>query len=226
MEKEAEALYNNYLQTIKDEPIARRLAHIRDDEVEHVQFAYDLITLVKYEEYPRIREGFKDFTAGSTTLVSCSVDKYVKANSAVLRHLINDRGFRCIYVAVNKSSTDLINIFAKEGIDLEKVSFIDCTTVDLGDKNKVVVRPDNPTELSMTIDDLAKKISGDKFVHFDTISTYYLFHSINIVERFVLSQIHSMKAQNIGLVLVAVKNEIDDKELTRLTIFCDRKVEL
>ncbi|MFQ6075799.1 MAG: hypothetical protein ACE5Z5_06665 [Candidatus Bathyarchaeia archaeon] len=226
LEKEAEALYNGYLQTIEDESIARRLARIRDDEVGHVQIASDLITLIRYEEYPRIREGFKGFTAGSATLVSCTVDRYVKANSAVLRHLVNERGFRCIYVAVNKPSTTLTNVFAKEGIDVEKVSFIDCTTLDLGDEKKIVVRPDNPTDLSMAIDGLARKIPGNKFVHFDTISTCYIFHPSNLVERFALSQVHSLEAQRVGLVLVAVKEEIDDKALARLTTFCDNKVEL
>lgn len=223
LEAKAKELYDNYLQQIRDKSIVDRISRIRDDEVEHIEIASQLTPLIKYKEYSIIREGLETFSEGSIILVHCGLDKYVRTGFSVLKYLVDERGLDCVYVAVNKPSSFIIEALAREDINVEKVSFIDCSPVDLGDKRGMVVSPENPTDLSMAIETAIASPEG-KFVYFDSISTYFLFHESNIVERFVLFLAQKLRAKKVGLVLLVVKEEIEERSLARLTVISDKRI--
>ena len=105
------------------------------------------------------------------------------------------------------------------------VSFIDCSMMDLGDEKSVVVRPENPTDLSMAIEKTVEKTSRKAFVHFDSISTYQIFHEAEVIQKFILFLANMLRKKKIGLVLVAIKEEMEEKQIARLTALCDRRID-
>lgn len=226
-EKAAERLYSSYIEELKDEEIVGTLRRIRDDEEEHSRLASEALVLIKNgPTYIRVREGLTSFQEASACLVSCGIERYTRTGLTTLEHLINERGLRCIYVSVNKSSTALREAFRRRGIETDAISFIDCMTVDIGESDKMVVSPENLTELSMVVTRLANSIRHNGFVYFDTISTLYIFHPSNVVERFIHTLIPRLKAIPVGLVLVAIEEEVDSRALAVLTAFTDMKVEV
>jgi len=239
LETKARDLYDSYLQKVKDHTIANSLSLIHDQEIGHMKLASEVITTIrKYipDHFERKRkeslvdylekEGLVDFDDTSTVLISSDVEKYWKTNLAVLKYLVNQKKLKCIYITVNKPSFSLVEAFKREEIDVNNLYFVDCTTVGTEDSRKIFVKPESLSDISIAVSRLAENISEKKFVYFDAISTLYIFNPSDTVEKFVHYLIPKLKADKIGLILVAVKDEIEKKSLTVLTTFCDSKVEL
>lgn len=227
VEVEVRDLYEDYLQKIADKSIVERLSRIRDDEIEHVGIANQLIVLMtEYKDYSVVVKGLVDFSKGSVLLFSCGVDRRNRMNTGILRYLIGERGLNCVYVAVNKPSYLLREALKRDDIDVEKISFIDCSMVDFGDEKGIVVRPENLTDLSMAIEKLLReKTSEETFVHFDSISTYHIFHEAEVIQKFILFLANMLRKKGVGLVLIAIKEEMEEKQIARLTVFCDKRID-
>lgn len=226
-EKRAKELYEKYLETIKNKPIVEGLARILNDEKEHIRLASEVLGLIKYgSSYSRVRIGLDKFSETSSILISCGIESYLKVNLIVLKKLMNEGGLKCIYVAVNKPASSLIEAFKREDIQTGKLFFVECSTVNSGEEKRILAKPDNLTDLNMSISRLIEETSGRKFVYLDAISTLYIFNPANVVERFAHHLISSTRSKRIGLILVAVNEEIEKRSMVALTTFCDSKIEI
>ncbi|TET64791.1 hypothetical protein E3J49_03230 [Candidatus Bathyarchaeota archaeon] len=226
-EKRAKELYEKYLETIKDQPIVEGLARILNDEKEHIRLASEVLGLIKHgPSYSRVRIGLDEFSETSSILISCGIESYLKVNLIVLKKLVNEKGLKCIYVAINKPVSSLIEAFKREDIQTGKLFFIECSTVNSGAEKRILAKLDNLTNLNMSISRLIEDTSGRKFVYLDAISALYIFNPANVVERFAHHLIASTKSKRIELVLVAVNEEIDKRSMVALTTFCDGKIEV
>ena len=225
-EREAERLYSRYLEEVRDEEAVKALRRIRDEETGHVRLASEAISLVKHgPAYPKIRYSLADFSESTTCLVSSGIEGYMRNNLAILEHLINERGLGCIYIAVNRPSTSLAGVYRREGIDTEAITFIDCTTVDTGQLDLNVMSPENLTKISMAVTRQAERFTGNGFIYFDTVSALYIYHADNMVERFIHNFIPKLKAVPIGLVMVIIQEEVEQRARAVLTSFSDIKIE-
>lgn len=226
LETRAKEAYEGYLQKLGDERIVEKLSRIRDDEAQHIEIARKLIPLVKYEDYYTIIKVLESVKSDSAVLLHCSLAKYRGTRLSAVKYLVDDRGLDCIYVTVNKPSKVIAETLKKEGVDVNKIRFIDLAPVDLGDFQKTVVKPENPTELSLAIESLLFPDSVGQFVFFDTISTYFLFHESAVVDKFALFLAQKLRAKKVGFIPIAVREEIDGRSLARLTLICDKKIDI
>ncbi|MFQ6086159.1 MAG: ATPase domain-containing protein [Candidatus Bathyarchaeia archaeon] len=227
LETKARELYDDCLRTVGDKSVVDVLTWIRKDEVKHIELASEALALIKHGPgYLRIRKGLEGFTDTSSLLLSCEIEDYFKTNMLVLKRLVNERGLKGIYVAVNKPSSSLAEALSREGVDTGKLSFIDCATTDVEAEGVILVKPENLTDISAAISQLVKDIEGEKFVYLDAVSTLYIFNPSNVVERFVHHLIPRLKASKVGLILVAVRDEMERRSLATLTAFCDMKVDM
>jgi hypothetical protein len=226
-EKRAKALYEKYLEMIKDKPIIEELARILSDEKEHIRLISEVFGLMKYgSTYSRVRIGLDEFSETSSILISCGIESYLKMNLIVLRKLVNEKGLKCIYVTVNKPVSSLIEVFKRENIKTGRLLFVECSTVNLGEEKRILAKPDNLTDLNMSIARLVEETSERKFVYLDAVSTLYIFNPANVVERFAHHLISSTRLKRTGLILVAVNEEIDKRSMIALTTFCDNKIDV
>jgi len=223
MEVKARDLYEAQLRRFSDTSIVKALSEISHDEEEHIQIASELIQVIEsYKpEDSILKEALTAFTETSAFLLSLGIENYQKTNRITLKHLVNERGFKCLYVAVNKPSSSLIETFKAGDVNVDALSFIDCSTVG-GETRRPTVSPENLTELSIAISELLKKVPEPRYVHLDSVSALYIFNQNDRVETFTHSLIRKLKADKAGLILVAVKNEMDEKALYRLRSFCDK----
>jgi len=226
MEVKARDLYEAQLRRFSETTIVKALSKIRHDEEEHIQIASELIQVVEgYKPEDLIlREALTAFMETSAFLLSLEIENYQKTNMTALKHLVNERGFGCLYVAVNKPSSSLIEAFKMESVNVDALSFVDCSAVG-GESGRPTVSPENLTELSIAISKLLKEVPERRYVHLDSVSALYIFNQGDRVEAFTHSLIRKLKAERAGLILVAVKNEMDEKPLYRLRSFCDGEFE-
>lgn len=226
-EKRAKELYGEYIRRIEDRAIVEGLKRILNDEEEHIRLASEVLGLIKYgSSYSRLRDGLNGFSEASSILISCDIENYLKVNMIVLKNLVNEKGFKCIYVAVNKPVSSLVEAFKREGIDTDKLSFIECTTVGTETEKRILVKPDNLTDMNMSISRLIEETPGKKIVYLDAVSTLHVFNSGNVVERFTHHLISSTKLKGTGLILVAINEEIEKRSIAVLTTFCDSKIDV
>jgi len=226
-EKRAKELYEEYIRRIEDKSIVEGLKHILNDEKEHIRLASEVLGLIKYgSSYSRVGDGLNKFTETSSILISCDIENYLRVNMIVLKNLVNEGGFKCIYVAVNKPVSSLTDAFGTEGIDTDKLSFIECATVGTETKKRILAKPDNLTDMTVSISRLIEETPGKKFVYLDTISTLYVFNSGNVVERFTHHLVSSTKLKGTGLILVAINEEIEKRSIAVLTTFCDSRIDV
>lgn len=226
-EKRAKELYEEYIRRIEDRPIVEGLKHILNDEEGHIRLASEVLGLMKYGSSSlRVRDGLNEFTETSSILISCDIENYLKVNMIVLKNLVNEKGFKCIYVAVNKPVSSLMDAFRREGLDTDKLSFVECATVGTETEKRILVKPDNLTDMNMSISRLIEETPERKFVYLDAISTLYIFNSVNVVERFAHHLVFSMKSKGTGLILVAVNEEIEKRSVAALTTFCDSRIDV
>lgn len=225
MELKARDLYEAQLRRFSDTSIVKALSKVRNDEEEHIQIASELIQVIEgYKpEASSLKEAFTAFTETSAFLLSLDIENYQKTNMAALKHLVNERGFRCLYVAVNRPPSSLIEAFRMGSVDVDALSFIDCSAVG-GESGRLIVSPENLTELSIAISKLLKEMLERRYIHLDSVSSLYIFNQSDRVEAFIHSLIRKLKDEKAGLILVAIRNEMDEKPLYRLRSFCDREL--
>lgn len=221
------ALYTKYLGIIADEEAMSMLKLIRDEEMTHVTLAVEAISLLKHgPNHSKIRTLLGDFSQTTSCFLSTGIAGYMRVNLAVLDYLINERGLHCIYIAVNKPSASLEEIYRREGIDVDAISFLSGSLVGSGDADAMVVDPEDLTNLRMIVARLAEEHSGGGFVFFDAVSSLYIFNPSNTVESFVFSLIPRLRAIPVGLVLVAVEEAVDRRVKAVLSSFTDVMLEL
>lgn len=227
LEVKARDLYEAQLRRFKDPAMVEALSKIRQDEERHIQIASGLINMIEgYKpEDSILKEALTAFTEKSVFLLLLDVESYQKISVATLKYLVNEKGFRCLYIAVNKPSSTLIEIYRTEGINVDALSFVDCSVMDMG-SGWPTVNPENLTELSISISKLLKEMPEPRVIHLDSVSALYIFNQSDKVEAFTQFLIRKLKAEKAGLILVSVKKEIDEKSLQRLRSLCDRELEL
>lgn len=225
LEVKVRDLYEAQLGKFNDASIVEALSKIEDDEEDHIRIASELIRMIEgYESEDSVLKGpLADFTDKSAFLLLVDIESYHKADMTALKYLVNERGFRCSYVAVNKPSSTLVENYKMESVNVDALSFIDCSVVGV-ESGRPSVNPENLTELSISISTSLKDMPEPRYVHLDSISTLYIFNQSDRVEAFTHSLIRKLKAEKAGLILVAVKNETDEKSLHRLRSFSDREL--
>jgi len=172
-----------------------------------------------------VREALAPFTEKSVFMLLLNIESYQRTNLSVLSHLVNEKGFRCLYIAVNKPSSTLIEAYRKEGINVDALAFIECSVRDTG-SGWPTVNPGDLTELSITISKSLKEMPKPRYIHLDTASALYIFNQSDTIERFIHSLTRKLQVEQAGLVLVTTTQEMDDKSLQRLRGFSDRELEL
>lgn len=221
-EKKAMKLYSRFIAKVKNEKLKQILTNIRDQEKKHISLSSEAISIIKHgSKYPRILEKLKDFSVNKICIVICSVGSYMETNLTLLEHLINQKGFRCIYLTVNKPAAYIKNLYGLEGIDTAAISFIECSTIETNHNEALIVSPENLTSIGMVIAKLAKQHAEKTFVYFDSISSLYIFHPGRNVERFIHGLAYRLRSMPLGLVMIVIKEEIDERSRAVLSTFSD-----
>lgn len=121
-------------------------------------------------------------------LVIVDAKKYVKTSIEILKYL-TERA-EGIFVTLNRPYISVKKLMEKEGIDINKILFIDCITRQIGgeeiDTEKCIyLNSPDPTQMQVAIENAMNMITAEnRFLYLDSLSTISLYKSFETLLKF------------------------------------------
>lgn len=162
-------------------------------------------------------------------LVVSSSANYLKNNLELLKILLNEKKQPGIYINVSRSCENISEMMISNGIDISRLFFIDCVTLNSGfkpdkkDSCLYVNSPSDLTEVSIALDQLVQTIPDEeRFIFLDSLSALLIYNSPNITSKFAHFLTVKLRQWKITGILITLEKETDDKLLSLLSQFADK----
>jgi len=174
---------------------------------------------------------FKNLRNNFAVLVLAPGNNIEENNIDIIEEMMGKSG-KCVYVTVNQPHSRLVQLMKKRNIDPERIFFIDCITRESGGtveesgNSLYLESPQNLTELSISITEVLKKMGGEKFLFFDTLSTLMIYsnpRSFAKFAHFAMTKVKSLKT--IGIFMM-IEGEIEEQVFSEIEQFSDSTIDL
>ncbi|MFH1424845.1 MAG: ATPase domain-containing protein [archaeon] len=182
------------------------------------------------EIYKKIKRGISGNEGGITLLLVDSVN-YQKANLSLLHYLSNEKNMPGVYVTFNKPYKTLKKILEENGINPNKMIFIDGISEVTGTKEQNTAEclyiggPEKLTDVSIAMDHAVETLSGkDKYAFLDSLSTLQVYHESGTVSKFAHFLTTKMREWGIVGVIISMEKETNETLLGQLVQFCDNVI--
>ena len=176
-----------------------------------------------------LKKEFQILPKDSIILIETTPEKIFSLGLEVVKHFskISDSG---IIVTTNRPYSNLVGLFTKNGVDLEKMFFLDCISKshNADFKSNKVTFIDNIsalTDISVSINQRIHETNGKKkFVFFDSIPNMVIHNNPHVFASFIHSVLTMMRLNGVRGVLVSIK-EGNNKEIRAEIIqLCDKVI--
>jgi len=175
---------------------------------------------------------FSEFKKGEVILLIVSAKKYLEVSLDVLKHYCNAQKSSCVYVSVNKTYSNLMNLIKKKSINSDKLFVIDAITPHSAEpkdaENAIFIgNPRALTDISISATSAINNLpKGERVLFFDSLSTLLVYNDAGTVTKFSHFLINKMKEWKISGVIISLEKETDAKLSSQLSQFVDRVVEI
>jgi len=177
-----------------------------------------------------------DFTINENDkriILALSSPRTYRENSLTMIREIQKKGMRIIAICVNQPAEFLIEYYTKNGVDTNRIFFIDAITrfaTGRGGESPgncmFVPRPNDLTAMGMAITRMLKESEQEKTVIFLDSVNAMLVHSSSVdLTKFIHFVISKLRIMNITGILLAVEKGLDPVLLTQISTFADELVE-
>jgi hypothetical protein len=179
----------------------------------------------------KLKNEIKKLPNDHIILLEISADKLYDINLALIK-LLSGNGDNGIIISANRPYSNLINIYKKNGINLQRIFVIDCISKNLNGEapGKNVIFMENLsalTDISLAINERIKKNpDNNKFIFFDSLTTMLIHNKPYIFARFLHNVLTKMRLKGVGGVLVSL-NDNTNKEITaEIAQLCDKVIKV
>jgi hypothetical protein len=154
--------------------------------------------------------------------------KYRENSLSLLREVLNE-GFGVIFIAIHQPCTSLREFYARNGVDVTKIFFIDAITryatgfAPAPSSESIYVNsPGDHTAIGIAVTEALKMPGiGRHVIYIDSINAM-LIHSNSInLSRFIHFITSKLRVMNVGGILIAVEKGLDPFLMAQLTGFSD-----
>ncbi|MCH9612729.1 MAG: hypothetical protein S4CHLAM102_12260 [Chlamydiia bacterium] len=178
-------------------------------------------------------ERFQKLVSGWVLLLQVPVEETAAVNTEALRTLQN-QDYEGVYVTLSKEYPTLSKSFADQGIDLDKIHFIDCISQMYGikeeqsDRVSYIAGPLSIDKIVDTITERGMRIqTPNKYVFLDSITTVLLYNSLERTVHFTQFLLNAFKSLGMVGVVVSVSEGFANKTLLKeLTKSADEIINL
>ena len=182
----------------------------------------------------KLRENLNEISDGrKIVLVIANSKEYSEANLETLKYLITDKRLPGIYVTVNKPYETLNRMLEKNGIDTDRLFFLDGISREVGsgseedDNVYYLDSPQNLTNISIALSEIVKEMpEGEKFLIIDSMSSLTIYNQSEKVSKFARHITGKMRKWNITGLILSIEEEVDDKIVSHFTQFCDEIIRI
>jgi len=166
-------------------------------------------------------------------LVLSSAERLKQNNLSIIRTLTG-QGYRVVVITSNHPSAVLKKLYAAEGIEMGRVSFIDTITkyamgrVPEGQEDcRYISSPSNLTDLGIAITEVLNTLSGEKAcLLFDSISTLLIYIPSTNISKFIHFITSKLRLVDASGIFLAVEKGLDPLLLTQLTTYVDGTIDM
>lgn len=166
-------------------------------------------------------------------LVLSSAERLKQNNISIIRSLTG-QGHRVVVITSNHPSAVLKKLYAAEGIEMGRVSFIDTITkyamgrVPEGQEDcRYISSPSNLTDLGIAITEVLNTLSGEKAcLLFDSISTLLIYIPSTNISKFIHFITSKLRLVDASGIFLAVEKGLDPLLLTQLTTYVDGTIDM
>lgn len=166
-------------------------------------------------------------------LVLSSAERLKQNNISIIRSLTG-QGHRVVVITSNHPSAVLKKLYAAEGIEMGRISFIDTITkyamgrVPEGQEDcRFISSPSNLTDLGIAITEVLNTLSGEKAcLLFDSISTLLIYIPSTNISKFIHFITSKLRLVDASGIFLAVEKGLDPLLLTQLTTYVDGTIDM
>ncbi len=183
----------------------------------------------------KLEKELKELPRHYIVMLVTDSEKYQDANQNALKLLMESGDSEGIYVTFNRPYETLMVSLAKEKIDVDRLYFLDLITQTTGKRGErtenciFLPSPRNLTELSIALTQLVERMGdtqGDRFIFMDSLSTMLIYNSAGTVAQFTHFLVSKMRIWNVGMIMVSMEKESDQKLISDLSQFCDKVIRI
>ena len=163
-------------------------------------------------------------------LVKVDSKKYVKVSIEILKHFTEVA--EGIYVTLNKPYFSLKKILSKDGVNIKKMIFIDCITLQLGgetideDRCFYLTSPD-PVQLQVTLERAMDIVTAEnRFIYLDSLSTISLYKSFETLIKFLRHLTGKMRLRGFVGTIFTLEKEMNESYYSQISLMCDEVIEV
>ena len=165
--------------------------------------------------------------------LALSSSQQYRQNVLELIREIQSNGLVTIFISVNQPTAFLADIFWKNGIDVNRIFFIDAITQYAGGAPKVqpdncrfVNKPGDLTAMSIPVTDVLKKHSNQKTVIFlDSVNAMLIYSNSVDFTKFIHFVISKLRILNVSGIFLAVEKGLDPILMSQFIAFTDQMIE-
>jgi KaiC/GvpD/RAD55 family RecA-like ATPase len=182
-----------------------------------------------------LRAKYKQLTkSGWVSLIQVPVEKHLAVNTEALKVLVNEMGYKCVYITLGKTCTELTKIYKKAGVDTNNLYFIDAISQMYGESrenSKMCVYTAGPLDvdsITSSLRELLASLGEDKkCVFLDSVTTVLLYNSLPRTLRFSQFLTQALKKMSITGIMVSIaKGASTTKLIVELGQLCDEVIDI
>ncbi|AGK62114.1 hypothetical protein Asulf_02160 [Archaeoglobus sulfaticallidus PM70-1] len=163
-------------------------------------------------------------------LIKAPAKKYLNVSLEITKYLCQKA--EGIYVTLNRPYASMKKIMQKEGIDLNKLIFIDSITRQTGgeeiDTDRCIyINSPDPTLMQVSIERAMDLIrTENRFIYLDSLSTISLYKSFETLLKFIRYITAKIRVKGFFGALFSVEKELDETYYSQLALMVDEVIEI
>ena len=171
---------------------------------------------------------------GTSLVLEIDTKSYLEANIKTIKEL-QKKGLSGVYVNVQRPFKNISSLLEKEGIDIDKLIFIDVASAiskETQENNNrcVHISPElDVDELVKVIYTSAEKLKGKRFIFIDSLTTFALYKPISETLRFSEFLMRMVKDEK-DIILILIFNVVKDlshkKFIQDVVLHADKTIEV
>ena len=145
--------------------------------------------------------------------------------------MLTSKSYVGVVLSVSRPYSNLVNVYKRNKINIEKIFFIDCVTEN---PDKLQKKVDNVTYLeypyltniSIALNSAINKIKGNKFVYIDSITTLLIHNPTKTLVQFIHSVVTGLRIKGTNCLLISLKGKIHEEVRAEIAQLCDKVIKI
>ncbi len=167
---------------------------------------------------------------GGIAMIETSAENALEIGLVATKFLTS-RGFTGIILSASRPYSNLMELYAKNGIASKKVFVIDCVTKKSretqGLENALCVETTSDlTTISLALQKALDKTAGKRFLFMDSITTFLIYNEPRNFARFVHFALTKARLNAVSGILVSLTEGTDPEVRAEIAQLCDKIIKI